>query len=137
MVERNLEMINTYLAAVNNRIDAPQFSPFVPKPTEKDYELGEIQRYFAQQVNNDESEIFEISKQEFGAANLSPLYLAISVRWRISGPADSSRRVVNGEVIRERTGIVEANTTAVKQAAKKMPAIAQKLANPYQLWRGY
>jgi len=137
MVEVNQELLNAYLSAGGRRIDSVQFSPFVPTPSQKDYDLGEIRRYFAQQANNKTGEIFELSKQDFESAKLSPLYLTASLRWKISGPAASARSTVGGKSIRERSGIVEANTTAVKQAAKKMPAISQKLSNPFQLWRGF
>jgi len=136
MTNPDTEMIGAYLAAGGRRVDT-QFLPYTPKPSEKDYDLGEIRRYFTQQANNKNSEIFELSKQDFETAKLSPLYLAVSLRWKISGPATSVRKEVGGKMIRERTGIVEANTTAVKQASKKMPALTQKLSNPFSLWRGY
>jgi len=127
------DIVREYLTA-GGRGDLTQFSPFVPIPSQKDYDLGEIRRYFAQQVNDKTAEIFELSVQDFAAAKLSPLYLAVSLRWKISGPATSVRNEIG---IRERSGIVEANTNAVKQASQKMPALAQKLSNPFQLWRGF
>ena len=133
----NTKLVNEYLAAAGQKVSTLQFIPFVPTPSQKDFDLGEIQRYFAQQANQKTAEIFELSEQDFAAARLSPLYLAVSLRWKISGPADSSRTVLGGKPIRERTGIVDANTTAVKQASQKMPALAQKLSNPFQLWRGF
>jgi len=137
MTEINRKLVDEYLAVGGRRVDTVRFNPFVPTPFQKDYDLGEIRRYFAQQANNKTGEIFELSKQDFAAAKLSPLYLTVSLRWKISGPAASARSTLKGKSIRERSGIVEANTTAVKQAAKKMPAIAQKLSNPFQLWRGF
>jgi len=137
MTEINKEMVKSYLAAGGRRIASTQFKPYVPRPTQKDYDFGEIHRYFAQQVNNKTSEIFELSKQDFESAKLSPLYLTVSLRWKISGPATSAYTIVGGKSVREFSGIVEANTTVVKQAAKRMPALTQKLSNPYSLWRGF
>jgi len=137
MVDINKEMVKSYLAAGGSKIASVQFKPYVPTPTQKDYDFGEIHRYFAQQANNKTSEIFELSKQDFESAKLSSLYLTISLRWKISGPASSARTIVEGKSVRERSGVVESNTTAVKQAAKRMPAMTQKLSNPYSLWRGF
>jgi len=137
MTDINMALVNSYLAAGGKRFDTTQFKPYVPEPSQKDYDLGEIRRYFAQQANNKNGEIFELSKQDFEAAKLSALYLEVSLRWKISGPSASSYKIVDGKKMRERTGVVEANTTAVKQATKEMPALALKLSNPYQLWRGF
>jgi len=137
MVEINREMVNSYLAAGGSKAATVQFKPYVPVPTQKDYDFGEIRRYFAQQANNKVGEVFELSKQDFDSAKLSALYLTISLRWKISGPATSAYTMVEGKSVRERSGVVESNTTSVKQAAKRMPALTQKLSNPYQLWRGF
>ena len=130
----NPELINAYRRNATSILVIPTIKPYVPQPSDKDYSFGEIQRYFAQQVNQKNGEIFEISEQNYSELQNSTVYRIVSLRWKIAGPADSVR-TSNGT--RERTGIVEANTAAVTRAAKTMPAITQKLANPYQLWRGY
>ena len=133
----NADLIAAYKRNAENIILAPAIKPYAPTPTEKDYDLGEIRRYFAQQTNQKNGEIFEISEQNYSKLNNSPAYLTISLRWKIAGPSTSVRRIIDGESVRERSGVVEANTVAVEQAAKVMPAITQKLSNPFQLWRGF
>ncbi len=102
---------------------------FVPRPTEGDYKFGEIVRYFAQQANQSDGEIFEINKSSHTSFKSNPLYSVIKLRWQIAGPRSDS---VGGVTI---VGVERANEAARTQAAKKMPGIARKLANPLQLYR--
>jgi hypothetical protein len=111
-----------------------QPAPYVPVPSEQDYEAGEITRYFAQQANQPDGEVLEISKQTFQALQRISLFRTVSLRWKVSGVLDDS---FDAEGRLERPGVETANVAAINIASKTMPAIKRKLTNPLQLWRGY
>ena len=63
--------------------------PYYPKPTKENYELGEIQRYFAKKIN--EAIFIEIGQKDFNNlieennAYLWQYYVTFSIPWEISG----------------------------------------------------
>ena len=52
-------------------------------PSDSEYRIGTITRYFAQKANNTEDDLFEISGEDYDAQN--PLFRYLSFQWRISG----------------------------------------------------
>jgi len=86
-------------------------------PSESDYRIGSIKRYFTQKGNNKNSDIFEISKRDFGSKN--NLYKYTSFRWRISGKRE--------EVIRD-------NGRTIRIQEIDYPGIS-KILSPLQLWK--
>mgnify|MGYP003118594637 FL=1 len=52
-------------------------------PSDSDYRVGTITRYFAQKANNTEDDLFEISEED--SQNTNPLFRYLSFEWRISG----------------------------------------------------
>ena len=105
----------------------------IPRPAQKDYDFGEIWRYFAQPANRPNGEIIEVSKRTYVKLKAKNLYRVVALRWKISGPEEDD---VRGEnlVIR---GVRTANQAAIDQAVKLMPTIQYKLTNLLQLWRGW
>ena len=97
-----------------SRQNYPPSTPIVP--VESDYRIGEITRYFTQRGNNTNSEIFEISKEDFQDKN--NLYKYTSFQWRISGTRE--------EVIRENQG-------TIRSQQREYPNIT-KVLFPLQLW---
>ena len=67
-------------------------TPYYPKPTKQDYELGEIQRYFSKKIN--EVVFIEINQTDFNnlkeenSAYLWQYYTTFSIPWEISGKKD-------------------------------------------------
>ncbi|KKN13663.1 hypothetical protein LCGC14_1004110 [marine sediment metagenome] len=114
-------------------------SPFVPVPTDADFEFGEIRRFFSQQANQPFGEIVEIAKSTFTGLQQKSLFTVVEVRWKVSGPAEDTINVdpITGVETVDSLGIRNANEAAVRQAAKVMPAITSKLTNVFQLWRGH
>ena len=85
-------------------------------PTESDYRIGSITRYFTQKANDRNADIFEVSKADFSSKN--NLYRYTSFQWRISGKRE--------EVIRD-------NGRTMRRQEKDYPGIS-KLLFPLQLW---
>lgn len=57
----------------------------IPKPTDTDYTVGYIKRYFIQRVNDKSSPIFEVSSKQFSLFSTNPLYKGTSIKWRLVG----------------------------------------------------
>ena len=85
-------------------------------PSESDYRIGSITRYFTQKGNNRNADIFEVSKADFSSKN--NLYRYTSFQWRISGK--------RGEIIRD-------NGRTMRRQEKDYPGIS-KLLFPLQYW---
>ena len=85
-------------------------------PSESDYRIGSITRYFTQKANDRNADIFEVSKADFSSKN--NLYRYTSLQWRISGKSE--------EVIRD-------NQSTMRRLETDYPGIS-KLLFPLQLW---
>ena len=85
-------------------------------PTESDYRIGSITRYFTQKGNNRNADIFEVSKADFSSKN--NLYRYTSFQWRISGKKE--------EVTRD-------NQSTMRRLEKEYSGISRILF-PLQLW---
>ena len=92
----------------------PEITP--ANPSESDYRIGKITRYFTQKANDRNADIFEVSKDDFSSKN--NLYRYTSFQWRISGK--------RGEVIRD-------NGATMIGQEKDYPGIS-RLLFPLQLW---
>ena len=92
----------------------PKTTPMVP--TESDYRIGEITRYFTQRANNPNSVLFEITKKD--SENENSLYKYTVFDWKISGTRE--------EVIRENQG-------TIRSQQREYPNIT-KVLFPLQLW---
>ncbi len=88
-------------------------------PSESDYRVGSITRYFAQKANDTESDIFEISKD--GYNENSPLFRYVTFNWIISGTRDEAIR---------RNQLTIDNLIAVR-GNKRL----EKKLRPLQLWK--
>jgi hypothetical protein len=85
-------------------------------PSESDYRIGKIKRYFTQKANDSKADIFEVSKKDFN--NKNNLYRYTSFQWRISGKRE--------EVIRD-------NRRTMRGQEAEYPGIS-RLLFPLQLW---
>ena len=87
------------------------------KPTDSDYRIGEITRYFTRMANDISKPILEISKEDFSTKN--SLYKYTSFQWRISGTKE--------EVSRD-------NRRTIRRLEKDYTGISNILF-PLQLWK--
>lgn len=62
---------------------------FIPSPTENDYEIGSIDRYFTQRANDSNGFVFELDENEYSNIIENPYWVVVIMRWRISGPIDA------------------------------------------------
>jgi len=70
---------------------------YYPEPTSKDYDKGNMERFFVQKIN-DRLDVTEITKDEFSRKNVDNmsgidegLYKFLKLQWTIDGPIDDVR----------------------------------------------
>ena len=85
-------------------------------PTESDYRIGEITRYFTQKANDKTQPVFEINKETFD--NQNSLYNYKSFIWVISGLKQD---------------VEQENTKTIRGLETELPGISRTLF-PLQLW---
>ena len=76
---------------------------YTPKPTDSDYRIGIITRYFTQKANNLKGELYEISKDSYG--NKNSLFRYFEIGWRITG--------LRTEVSRDNNAIILGNASVM------------------------
>ena len=108
--------------------------PYFPIITGKDYQRGQIIRYFAKKRNEEKPQIREIKKDAFNDLNFSAgkynyaLWTVTSVFWKISGPLRDS---LNKNGVKT-SGIIDTNRRLVENANKDFRGIRQYLSNLIQ-----
>ena len=91
---------------------------FSPNPTEGDYRIGVIYRYFARKANNLNGELFEVSEEDF--KNRNNLFSYFQIKWRISG---------------KKLDVIQQNKRITLVAsAKRGNEQLRKIVFPLQLW---
>tara|TARA_A100001201_G_C4093481_1_gene202921 strand:- start:16 stop:615 length:600 start_codon:yes stop_codon:yes gene_type:complete len=111
----NKSIFSEYSDLINPiRADYPQ--PITLKPTEADYRLGEVKRYFTRISNDITKTPFEIDKDTFN--NKNSLYEYVDTIWVISG--------LKSEVERY-------NSIRIRFLESKLKGIS-KILFPLQLW---
>jgi len=103
-----------------------------PTPTEVDYNRGFIRRYFIQKSNDKSAPIYEINSDYYQYYRRNPIYTAVTLRWRISGPKetqyDNEGRIVDRSVS-------ESNRIAIKIVSAEMPNLKLHLPNLLQFYK--
>ncbi len=67
------------------KIDTPNINTYAPSPSDSDYKVGYIIRYFTQKTNDKDSPIFEINEYIVSSIESNPMYIVKFIRWRITG----------------------------------------------------
>jgi hypothetical protein len=94
-----------------------QINTFCPTPTENDYKVGFIKRYFAQRTNDKNGYIYEISEAVYGRLSTNPFFTLLTLRWKISGTDEELK---------------ESNFNSVKIGMKRIPLLIKYLPNLLQ-----
>lgn len=114
------------LSEQDKQIIIPQLVSYVPKPKDKDYEVGYIKRYFAQKVNDEASPIVEVSPTYFTKISNSPYYNSTSIRWKISGLLESQGHII---------GVKQANSNSILRGCKDLKNLKNYLLNTQQFYK--
>ena len=114
------------LSDQDKQIIIPKLVSYVPKPKDKDYEIGYIKRYFAQKANDEASPILEISPPSFKKISNSPYYNTTSIRWKIRGLLESKGHII---------GVKQANSNSILRGCKDLKNLKNYLLNTQQFYK--
>lgn len=120
------ERYNQILSNEGKQIRIPNLNSYVPKPKDKDYEIGYIKRYFAQKVNDESSPIVEISTTSYQNLSNSPYYNRTDIRWKISGLLESRGHII---------GVKQANSNSILRGCKDLKNLKNYLLNTQQFYK--
>lgn len=104
----------------------------VPTPTEDDYTIGSIDRYFTQKANDINGFVYEITSDKFEELNENPNWNTEIVVWRISGPLDA---VYNEKGDITDKGVINSNKTSLFISSNKLKNIGLYLPNVLQFYK--
>jgi hypothetical protein len=111
----------------NYSLDFPK--TIVPIPSDTDYENGFIERYFTQKVNDKNSYVFEIDKEEYSNLFKNPYWVSEIMKWRITGPITP---VYNIDGILTDKGVIESNNASISIISQKVKNVKLYLPNILQ-----
>lgn len=104
----------------------------VPIPTDEDYYIGFVRRYFVRKANDVNGFTYEIGKDEYAEYIDNPFWATADIKWRISGPLNPTYKD-NGDV--DDRGVINSNKSAIGIAASKIKNIGLYLPNVLQFYK--
>lgn len=104
----------------------------VPTPTNSDYSIGFIRRYFCQRANDSAGNVFEIDVDTHTAFKTNPFWKITDIKWRITGPLDTVLKG-NGEI--DDIGVKASNKAAISLAVVDIKNISLYLPNVLQFYK--
>jgi hypothetical protein len=104
----------------------------VPIPSNNDYASAYIVRYFIQRASDINGFVYEISQSEYEAYLENPYWIAVSMRWRISGPLNMVYDF-NGNLVDK--GVIESNKSSLSTTSLKIKNISLYLPNLKQFYK--
>jgi len=104
----------------------------VPTPTDDDYSIGFIRRYFVRKANDENSFTYEIDKDEYKYYIDNPFWTTADIKWRIAGPLSPTYKD-DGEL--DDRGVMNSNKAAIGLATHKIKNIALYLPNYLQFYK--
>ena len=113
-------------------IPTQKITTHVPNPNTNDYERGYITRYFTQKVTDTNSPIFEINANTFTNLQSKPMYVSVSIKWRLKGPKETLYRE-DGQLLD--VSVSESNRRAILLQYDKMPNLKLYLPNLLQFYK--
>ncbi len=102
---------------MGNTPETMKIQVHIPNPSENDYSVGYIERYFVQKTNDINNFIYEVSGQFKQQVMSNPLYTIIKIKWKIVGKPQE---------------IMDANKNSIEYVSENMPKLKIYLPNLLQ-----
>lgn len=116
-----------------NKFDLSYPKTNVPKPSESDYQIGFIRRFFLKKANDSTGHIFEVDRDVFNEYIKNPFWVGDTVKWRISGPLQP---VYDKDGKLQDKGISESNKAGIALAFGTLKNLNLYLPNLLQFYKG-
>lgn len=107
---------------------------FLPNPSESDYSVSKIFRYFLQKSNDKSSPVFEVSQDTYNEFQTNPFWSKVELEWRIKGELEPVYNQKGGLVD---TGVRNFNLNQIAKFQKIIPPLSRYLINPTQFYKPY
>ena len=115
-VNGSQSLFSTY-SELNLQVKEDYPKKYTPQPSDSDYRIGTLKRYFTQKANNLNGEIFEIEEEDNGKNNL---FRYIVLEWTISG---------------KKVDVIRINTETIESISRvRGNEQFRKILFPLQLW---
>ena len=132
-----MNWIDTYKAKLEDNgfeLDPLQITPYIPKPTEKQYIRGYIFRYFVQNMIN--RSITEVDKEQYDMLQNKihverSKFILGKLKWRIKGTLEPSYDSKTQKTV---IGVEKYNSNQINELNKIIPGIQKKLRNTVQFF---
>jgi hypothetical protein len=105
---------------------------FIPNPTEEDYQIGFIRRYFVTKTADLSGFVYEVNLNDFETYLENPHFIYVDLKWRIRGPLEIIYKS-NGEI--DDKGVANSNKIAISISANKIKNIRLYLPNLLQFYK--
>lgn len=104
-----------------------------PMPEDTDYQRSYIVRFFTRKANDQYGHIFELDEDTYNEYLENPFWKSISLKWRISGPLDTTYNP-NGTI--KDIGVIAGNKASLGKASQTLKNISLYLPNLKQFHKG-
>ena len=106
---------------------------FIPTPSDTDYQIGFIRRYFVTKTADLAGFVYEVKFDDYENYLENPHFICVDLKWRIRGPLDITYKP-NGEI--NDRGVSNSNKAAISLASQKLKNIGLYLPNLLQFYKG-
>ena len=106
---------------------------FIPTPSDTDYQIGFIRRYFVTKTADLAGFVYEVKFDDYENYLENPHFISVDLKWRIRGPLDITYKS-NGEI--NDKGVSNSNKAAISLASQKLKNIGLYLPNLLQFYKG-
>jgi len=119
--------------ATNSNIFTIQIpNTIVPTPTQNDYEIGFIDRYFTQRANDASGFVFEVSSDVFNELVENAFWKTVKIKWRLIGPITPSYKQDN---TLNDVGVMASNKASISLGSAVIKNIDLYLPNLLQFYK--
>lgn len=133
-----VEFNNASNGIFNEYSNYKHISPHAPFPTQEDYDVGYIDRFFMKRRNGTGQPIIEISEDSYNNLNENPntfysvLHKTTKLRWKISG---NKHDKFNSDGLRVDSGVYETNKRVLFDLESEFDGITNYLSNLLQYYK--
>jgi len=105
---------------------------FIPTPTDDDYQIGFIRRYFVTRTSDLAGFVYEVSQNDYENYLENPNFIGVDLKWRIRGPID---RIYNNNGLVEDNGVKYSNRAGIAFVSGTIKNIGLYLPNILQFYK--
>jgi hypothetical protein len=136
-IETDLFLNSSYdtIARHRSKIDMSVFgvnpTSYRPTPTEEDYRIGVIDRYFVRKNTTGSHPVCEVSGQQYSVLEANPFFTTTNIAWKIAGYTES---VDTGDYNRV-VGVREFNQQEITRGSDIMWQLSTYLKNLLEFYK--